>query len=281
MFRSVDIIKTIKLLKEENNTLKSKIQLSKTIIEDLEDQRLNITLKSLQELKKKNEKLNAQNTKLQKTEKELSIKNDHLEKAIENKNLLMKEIHHRVKNNLQLLSSLLSIQKRNNKVYDNSELIIGITNRITAISSLHQMLYQNFGSELINLEEYLNKTFKPIINSEAELVIDGPSFMISIEACTYLGLILNELITNSLKHGWKTGNFKEKIIRISFHTPPPHFSLHYSDNGNGLIDTSSKEGFGKSIISLLITKQMTGKYKEYSKEGYNMEIEIPEKELSN
>ena len=77
----------------------------------------------------------------------------------------MKEIHHRVKNNLQLLSSLLSIQKRNNKVYDNSELIIGITNRITAISSLHQMLYQNFGSELINLEEYLNKTFKPIINS--------------------------------------------------------------------------------------------------------------------
>ena len=276
------VLSSIDLLKEENNTLREKLALSNLIVSDLEGQQKKIIIHNSQELKKRNEKLELKNKLLLKTKKQLDQKNILLEKSSENKDYLVKEIHHRVKNNLQLLSSLLSIQLRDGKTYDKNTLIKDIINRIVAISSLHTMLCQNFGTPLINFEEYIKQTFNPMIQSRENdtlLVVNESPLELNVENCTYLGLILNELITNSLKHGWKATQIKEKTISIFFNFDNDKFKLHYSDNGKGDSLKEKTKSFGKNIISILVTNQMNGDYKEYNEEGYNMKIEIPSDEL--
>lgn len=200
-----------------------------------------------------------------------------LNRALEAQQLLMKEMHHRIKNNLQLLMSILQLKSKRCNDGEN-EIIKETVGRINAISKIHEIFYQSADGQFISLSEYLKKTFsigQLGITNDTVILIDGEEVQISIEHCTYLGIVLNELITNSLKHAWDETSIKHSEIQISFTQEGSGLNLKYSDNGIGFDIENVDSSLGFILIELLITKQLEGSYCMEADNGFSIDISIP------
>lgn len=166
--------------------------------------------------------------------------------------VLLAEVHHRVKNNLQLISSILNLQT--SFIEDRSviENITSIQSRIRAMSLIHEKLYKQDVSN-ISFREYAENLFQNIVvatsigdNIKCELDVDDT--MLRIEKTLPLGLLLNELITNSLKHAF--GDAEEGIVRIALRDNDGEITVNYSDNGSGFQEGT--ESYSESFGTLLI-----------------------------
>lgn len=216
-------------------------------------------------------------------ELKLNKTNRELKKALEAKVHLMKEMHHRIKNNLQLLSSMLKLKAKNSSP-ELEESINDIINQINSIASVHEMLYKKAEQKSINLIRYLKLTFnesKISISKETELNIEAENFFIRIEGCTYLGIIVNELLTNSFKYAWDENNLKGSKIDIAYKADGDFLHMTYRDNGKGFKKIDSTEGLGTTLIDLLIIHQLEGEYKIDSENGFFIEMKIPNNLLVN
>lgn len=216
---------------------------------------------------------------------ELKLKktNSELKKALKAKVHLMKEMHHRIKNNLQLLSSMLKLKAKNSNVELESA-INDIINQINSIASVHEMLYKKAEQKSINLIRYLKLTFnesKVSVSKETELKIEANNFFIKIEGCTYLGIIINELITNSVKYAWDPEKLIGSKINIDYYTDGSFLYLNYRDNGKGFNKSDSTEGLGTTLIDLLVVHQLEGEYTINSKDGFSIAMKIPYSTLIN
>lgn len=194
------------------------------------------------------------------TEKQLSIKNKELiAKNIQNE-LLMKEIHHRIKNNLQLVISLLRMQSYEIKNPDAQNHFSEAINRIMTISIIHQKLYQSEELQHFDLSNYIYELIdeiKALQEKETEVKVDlGVNLdAIGLKTIVPLGLMMNELITNSFKHVFRHGQKNEIEIHIEKMTEG-HIFFSYRDNGIWK-DNEGKSGFGVELIELLAA-QMDG-----------------------
>jgi two-component sensor histidine kinase len=205
-----------------------------------------------------------------------------LESALYEKSLMLKEMHHRVKNNLQLVQSLLRLQSA-----EISDTRVAIAfeesiNRLTSMSLIHQNLYQQeklkhieFKSYLESLLEQLKGSFK---NSEKQikLELEAEELNLSIDNSVPVGLIVNELISNSFQHG-----FENKIsgtIKVSIEKNESQVSLNVSDNGNGLNQDFSLENksFGTTLIKMLV-EQIQGKITFHNENGAHFNITFEDK----
>lgn len=184
-----------------------------------------------------------------------------INKQNEEKTILLKEIHHRVKNNLQIIISLLRLQSYQ---IENSETIQSFNeaiNRILAISSIHEKIYQNESFNKINIKEYFNDLSKEIIsmhdlNTDIETNFNFEIDSITIDTIVPLALIFNELISNSIKHFDNKTN--SLIINIEFKSIKENkLQLNYSDNGKW-VENNKKNTLGIDLINAL-TKQINGK----------------------
>lgn len=184
-----------------------------------------------------------------------------INKQNEEKTILLKEIHHRVKNNLQIIISLLRLQSYQ---IENSETIQSFKeaiNRILAISSIHEKIYQNESFNKINIKEYFNDLSKEIIsmhdlNTDIETNFNFEIDTITIDTIVPLALIFNELISNSIKHFDNKTN--SLIINIEFKSIKENkLQLNYSDNGKW-VENNKKNTLGIDLINAL-TKQINGK----------------------
>lgn len=201
-----------------------------------------------------------------------------INKQNEEKTILLKEIHHRVKNNLQIIISLLRLQSYQ---IENSETIQSFNeaiNRILAISSIHEKIYQNDSFNKINIEEYFNDLSKEIIsmhelNTEIETNFNFEIDSITLDTIVPLALIFNELISNSIKHFNHSEN--QLIIEIEFKKMnEKKLQLNYSDNGKW-IENNKKNTLGIDIIHAL-TKQINGNLTltKSPKTMFNFEFDI-------
>lgn len=178
----------------------------------------------------------------------------------EEKTTLLKEIHHRVKNNLQIIISLLRLQS--NKIDDlNTKQLFNIAiNRIYSISSIHEKIYQNNDFRKINIKEYFEDLTKEIIslnelNFNIKTKLNFQVESINIEPIVPLALILNELISNSIKHF--DSSINQLSIEIELNTKDLNsMVLIYSDNGRWG-NTEEKKTLGLELIETL-TKQING-----------------------
>jgi PAS domain S-box-containing protein len=214
---------------------------------------------------------------------ELYEKNIALKDALEKKELFNKEIHHRVKNNLQLLSSILSLQSKNGKQYTQEELIGGILTKINSISSLHSLLYHKTEYGVVDLKEYLIGTFSPVVASASEattLIINGENFEIGIDSCKYLGLTINELIFNSIKYAWINKVNIKKEITINYSLDETHTTLHYSDNGSGYAFIKDSEGLGNLLITTFIEEELVGTYETFNENGFHIKMKFLKQNLA-
>ena len=186
-----------------------------------------------------------------------------LEKQNLEKEFLLKEIHHRVKNNLETISSLLALQTAK---IDNSEfkgIMEETQNRVHSIGMIHQKLYQaneiktiEMRDFFLNLGEYIIDTFNAA--GRIKLTCDMEKLGLDVDRAIPIGLIVNELLSNSLKYAFPNGN--EGKIKVTLLEKNSHLLLHFADNGIGIGEKPSirGSGFGTQLISLL-TKQLDGK----------------------
>jgi len=196
------------------------------------------------------------NRKLTKTKKELEL-------AIDQKDFLFKELNHRVKNNLHIMNSLLSIEM-NGKSDEVVAILKTIENRIYSLGLMHEMLYQSDNIEFVVLEDYFKKLTdylsKTLANERVQFTVDvSPEIVFSSNKIVLLGLVANELITNSLKHAKK--NNEDLKIKLQGYIENNTIILLISDNGSGLpenFNTVSVNSLGMKLATGLI-KQLKGK----------------------
>ncbi|HHH55335.1 MAG TPA: hypothetical protein ENK91_16875, partial [Bacteroidetes bacterium] len=209
-------------------------------------------------------------------------KNKTIEKALKQKDILLKEIHHRVKNNLQLISSLLNMQSRYIKDKKAKQVSLDGKNRVRAMSLIHQFLYQK--DDLINLS--LDEYFKKLVNElfeayqiskdRIETIFNIEKIELDVDRVIPIGLIFNELMTNILKYAFPN-NRKGKII-INLFEENKKLKLELIDNGVGFDkenDFSNDNTFGFTLIDALL-KKWNGIFKIQSGQGTKATIIIPD-----
>ncbi len=208
-----------------------------------------------------------------------------LANSLKEKELLLKEVHHRVKNNMQVISSLLNIQAESidDKVFSN--LLGESQQRIKSMSLIHENLYQSENLLEINFDDYINMLANslcrfyrtPGVNVNLDIKVDNVN--LDIETAVPCGLIINELISNSLKHAFQNRNGCGTIA-VAFRAIGCRYVLRISDDGIGLpadFDPSSASSMGMEIVSIL-TQQLDGRLHAESKVGALFEISFPRKE---
>ena len=188
-----------------------------------------------------------------------------INKSLHEKEILLKEIHHRVKNNLQIISSLLNLQSNRIENDEISVLLNESKNRIQAIALVHDKLYRSNDFTSINFKEYLleilnyqkNIYIKP--NQELKIESNCEDVHLNLDVAVPLGLIASELITNAFKHGFK--NISQPLINLELkRINQNQVVLIVSDNGGGLptdFDINTSTTLGMELITAL-TEQING-----------------------
>lgn len=193
-----------------------------------------------------------QNFKLAKQKQQLEI-------AVDEKNTLLKEVHHRVKNSFQVVSSLLYLQSENMKDKEAKIAIKEAENRVRSMVLIHQKLYNKDELVGINTKDYFQDLTRDIFEShqfQGEPIayeLDVEPLVLDLETITPLGLILNELIVNTLKHAFKTIDDKGKLI-VNFKKESNALKLKVVDNGKGFKGEIKNTSFGISLMKALSKK---------------------------
>ncbi len=191
----------------------------------------------------------------------LEVKNTIIEKALEDKNVLLKEIHHRVKNNLQIISSLLNMQSRFLDDDKSKEIVADSQNRIKSMSLIHQKLYQEDNIVGIETSTYFKELIDSLCESygidpnKVELKLSIESILLDVDTVIPLGLMLNELISNAFKYGVDKdkGQFHFSFRKKS--TDELEIIIH--DNGPGIdekIDLLKLKSYGMKLVQSLSRK---------------------------
>ena len=209
---------------------------------------------------------------------------EELEKRVEEKEMLLKEVHHRVKNNLQTVSSLLRMQGRSIEDAQTLSQIRSSQNRVVCMAMVHEMLYQRedlscieYSTYVHQLGDYLVKSLKGP-ESNIRLNIDIPEIELGIDTAIPLGLLINEAVTNALKYGFEGRDSGE--ISISLEKEDKHeFVLRIGDDGIGYpesMDYQTSKSLGLKLIHNL-SRQLKGSViRDLSKRGTNYIIRFQE-----
>jgi len=196
-------------------------------------------------------------TQRNKAEKEIRKHNDFLLKMSEEKSILLKEVHHRVKNNLQLITSLIALQAPDNVDIKTEQLYNTIQNRIYSMSMIHEILYQSDNFSSIDIGIYIDNLIGSIgeNNDSISFNSNADNCFVNLENATSIGLIVNEIITNSIKHAIG----KIEIYSTLHSLNSGAITLKIGDNGIGFNsqDVSKSKTLGLTIIDSQI-KQLKG-----------------------
>ena len=185
-----------------------------------------------------------------------------IRKSLGEKEILLKEIHHRVKNNLQIIYSLLNLQARHLHDERSRDLFDQTKNRVKTMALIHENLYRSENLMFVDFGKYAHVLATHLLRSygksTVELQIEIEKVSLDIERAIHCALIINELVTNAIKHAFSNGE-KNKIL-IVFRTDDAQYVLSVEDNGKGPpndLDYMKTESLGLQLVCAL-TKQLHG-----------------------
>lgn len=194
--------------------------------------------------------------------------------------LMMKELHHRVKNNLSIVASLLNLQTYGLTDQDAIKAVQTGQKRVEAMSLIHQKLYQTSHTTALNIKEYITDLVENIMESYGysrhnfNLLLDIEQTEIDVDLAIPIGLILNELVTNSFKYAYQ--QVPDPTLEIKFKTEDGIY-LKVKDNGAGIDmdkwNSKGRRSFGKQLI-VSLSKQVSGQYKVENDGGAVFELAI-------
>ncbi len=191
--------------------------------------------------------------------------------------LLLKEIHHRVKNNLEIVSSLLALQSAQIDDQGIKDAMQEGQNRVQSIGIVHQKLYQRNNLAAIEMKDYFINLSESILDSfgaEDRVTIECAmdQLDVDIDTAVPLGLIVNELLTNTLKYAFPNG--QKGQVRIKLEKKPDNIlHLEVADNGVGKSGLTQGTGFGGQLVSLL-TRQLSGSMREEVQNGTTVSFDF-------
>lgn len=214
-------------------------------------------------------------------EEKLKAANTDLVQQRDEKTVMLQEIHHRVKNNLQIVSSLLRLQSSQ---LEDEEMVIQFKeaiNRVSSMALIHEKMYQTDDLSNVDIKNYLDSLIKDIIRtysfkSHISIKIESNIYNFSLDSLVPLALIFNELITNSIKHAFKKKS--EGSITILIHKESDTKTyITYKDNGIGF-NTIQKENFGTILIETF-SEQLDGEYSIKTEKDNGVEYQFVFKDL--
>ncbi|MFK7921787.1 MAG: tetratricopeptide repeat protein [Bacteroidia bacterium] len=217
----------------------------------------------------------------QKTNQQLNAQNETIQQSLEEREILLKEIHHRVKNNLQIISSLLGLQSRSIDDPSALEAIAESRNRVQSMALIHQNLYQDETLAEISLPNYISQLSHSLLKSyqlssqEIDLKQDVADISLDVDLLIPLGLILNELISNALKHAFAERQHGQ--IDIQIQQLAAQLQIQVTDNGAGLPDDferKSQQSLGFKLVRSFV-KKMNGSLKINTQSGTQIAMLIP------
>lgn len=197
---------------------------------------------------------------------ELNIENalriNHLNDLLKQRERLIKEVYHRVKNNLQVISSLLALQVETIDSPEAKKALTESSTRVRSMSLVHEMLYKTIDLEKIDINEYINNLFNylcgmyGISKADIQFELNCDNLFFTIDKAIPLGLILNELISNSFKYAFPDD--RKKIITCEIKKQNDETIFIYADNGIGLpkdLDIENTKTLGLQLVTAL-SKQL-------------------------
>jgi two-component sensor histidine kinase len=196
-----------------------------------------------------------------------------LKESVQEKEALLKEVYHRVKNNLQVVSSLLNLQAESEKGTISKDVLIESSARVRSMALIHEMLYRSGDLSKIEMATYvqnLTNYLKEIYHKESSnvaLSITIDDILLTIAEAIPCGLIINELISNAYKHAFPSG--REGEIQITMKKKKSQYTLVIHDDGCGVptdFDFNHAKRLGMQLVHRL-TKQLSGTIKLDSKKG--------------
>lgn len=223
------------------------------------------------------DELNNTVEKLNKEIKEKSIIEEQIKNSLHEKEVLLNEITHRVKNNLQVVSSLLSLQKETLENKESINLLNETGHRIKSMALIHETLYKSNNFSHINIKNYIDSLVYYIVNSYNTSYInincDIEDLEFTIDTATSCGMIIMELITNSLKYAFKEKEIGNIFLRLS-KLDSENYLLVISDNGKGFsdeMDITKTKTLGMQLV-MGLTAQLQGTIKKIPTDGTHYEI---------
>ena len=213
----------------------------------------------------KEEKRKALQVSKEKLNYEVEKKTFFLNEALKERDLILKEIHHRVKNNLQIISAFITIAS--SKKHFSKNTLLSIQDRIRAISLLHEHLYKHKNMQYIEMKNYITQLVESIkiiyINKQKiTFLYEVDEVQISFDKTIIVGLIINELVTNALKYAFhQTTEPRIQIVLVKEHNK---IVLKIEDNGCGFskdIDFNTVNTLGLKMVYRLTKKQLQGEFK--------------------
>ena len=209
-------------------------------------------------------------------------------RALAEKEVLLKEIHHRVKNNLQIVSSLLYLQSKKVKSQESKEVFLESQNRIRAMSLIHEKLYQSEDLADIDLDDYLHSLVKSLFTaygvntSDVQYTISAKNTALDVELAIPCGVIISELVSNSLKHGFPEGVSGNIWVEVE-KKPPADWSIRVRDDGVGISsdkDSESEPSLGLQLVENLAA-QLNGDVTVHRNGSTDIEINFSGEEPQN
>lgn len=205
-----------------------------------------------------------------------------LAEALAAKGNLLNELHHRVKNNLQIILSLISLQMDNNADKGVHEALLDVANRISAMSQVHQNFFGK-GFANVELESYLSDLIRNIVNSlhidqtHVEIETQVDQVQISLQQATTLGMVVNELVTNSLKHAF--AGQKEGRLFLSLRKDPTGEDIQVTVGDDGSnppqdIDLDHATTLGWGLVKTLVEDQLEGSLAVNRESGLKVTVQF-------
>lgn len=218
-----------------------------------------IKILQIEKEKAKNSLIEKEKTETIRLSKMVDNKTKELQTALSDKEFLLKELNHRVKNNMQTIISLIRLQKESVKDHKAEELLITIQNRLNAMSKLHELLYTDNENLLFIIpteyfEAIVNEIKESTYSKDIIVQYNIKAHIKSVQA-VYLGLIVNELVTNCIKYAFLSNS--NAIININFYKYESQNILEVIDNGIGYAN-NTKKSFGMNLIYSLVEIYLEG-----------------------
>jgi len=207
-----------------------------------------------------------------------------VEQALAEREAIMREMHHRINNNLQFLSSLLRLQARDLGDAQAQEALLQSRSRVLSMALVHQALYQGEASRSIRMDTYLQRLSQEVIGSLTDperaihLDLQAEPLLLDLEQAIPVALIAHEAIVNALKYAFvdqSEGNLWVRLVQ-----EPDAVRLEVADDGRGLHGPTREGGFGQRLIDLL-AQQLKGQIQWRSAPGLSLQVRFPHSPLSH
>lgn len=217
--------------------------------------------------------------------RQIQFQNAQLEESMRQQSILLAEVHHRVKNNLQLIISLLTLQSYDTASSEISNFLTDISSKVRGIALIHEQLYSTGEFENINVRIYVENLLQHFndfqsLSLQFETRIEIDEILLNLDTVMPLGIICSELISNSLKYAVQDD--KKLVMSISLHKYDDKYKFQYADNGPGIDtkeDMKSTSRMGLNLVKNLV-RQLQGESRSYNDNGACFNMVFKEKKVS-